>query len=47
MTLLKPFIKLDWMHKDVMSIPFSDKGLKSSCWLNSLAYITSLWQRNV
>jgi len=30
MTLLKQFIKLQWMHKGVMSIPLGEKGFKSS-----------------
>jgi len=28
MTLLKQFIKLEWMHKGVMSIPLFHKGFK-------------------
>ena len=40
MTLLKQFIKFEWMHKGAMSIPLSDKGFKSSRWLNSSTYVT-------
>jgi len=35
MTLLKQFIKLEWMRKGVMSIPLFHEGFKSSRWLNS------------
>jgi len=40
---LKQFIKLEWMHKGVMSISLFHKSFKSSWWLNSYAYVTSLW----
>jgi len=30
MTALKQFIRLEWMHKGVMSIPLSDEGFTSS-----------------
>jgi len=43
MTLLKQLIKLGWMQKGVMSIPLFHEGFKSSRWLNSSAYVTSLW----
>ena len=47
MTLLKQFIKLQWMHKGVMSIPLGEKSFKSSHWLNSYALVTSLGQSNI
>jgi len=43
MTLLKQFVKLEWMHKGIMSILLSCKRFKSIHWLNSYAYVTSLW----
>jgi len=34
MTLLKQFIRFEWMHDGIMSIP----GFKSSHWLNSYSH---------
>jgi len=31
MPSLKQFIKLEWMHKGVMSIPLFHEGFKFSC----------------
>jgi len=42
MTLLKQFIKSEWMCKGVMSIPLFHEGFKENCRLNSWAYVTSL-----
>jgi len=42
MTSLKLFIKVEWMHKGVMSISLFHIGFKSIRLLNSYIYITSL-----